>query len=265
VLNRRPQVADLLRPRSWLRFKTGRLLSTLGLVAVSSEVVDAARKDDRRGDNQGRNSDDAESNRDARHEKNQTERGSDRESDRKASEEDQDTGGKSGKSAENDQDKSRGENDDKSNHDGSDSGKSGGDSQRQNAGSKSNSSESSAEENDSHQHGGRHVRDFEQRADAPADDVPNATDATPANPNDVIDTVPSTSINDLVVNANDDVIASVSTSGGFAFARSGGVTAVTGPDGASIIQTGDVTTGTRGTTPTEPSDDGGNNNLDFSS
>ena len=68
-----------------------------------------------------------------------------------------------------------------------------------------------------------------------------------------------------MVEANDDVIATVSTSGGFAFARSGDVIAVTGPDGASIIQTGDVTTGTRGTTPPEPSDDGGNNDLDFSS
>jgi hypothetical protein len=72
--------------------------------------------------------------------------------------------------------------------------------------------------------------------------------------------VPTTSIADLVVEANDDVIATVSTSGGFAFARSDGVIAVTGPDGATIIQADDATTGT-----TEPSDDGGNNDMDFAS
>ena len=51
-------------------------------------------------------------------------------------------------------------------------------------------------------------------------------------------------------------------SGGFAFARSGDVVAVSGPDGASIIQTGDVNAGTNGTNPAEPSPDGGNNNVD---
>jgi hypothetical protein len=67
------------------------------------------------------------------------------------------------------------------------------------------------------------------------------------------------------VEANDDVVATVSASGGFAFARSDGVIAVTGPDGATIIQTDDVTTGTNGTDPSEPSDDGGNNDMDFTS
>jgi hypothetical protein len=95
--------------------------------------------------------------------------------------------------------------------------------------------------------------------------VPDATTVTPANPNVVIDDIPDTSINDLVVQGNEDVIATVSTSGGFAFARSGDVVAVTGPDGASIIQTGDETTGTNGTDPTEPPADGGNNDVDFAS
>jgi hypothetical protein len=93
--------------------------------------------------------------------------------------------------------------------------------------------------------------------------VPDVTTVTPANPNVFIDDFPDTSINDLVVEGNDHVLASVSTSGGFAFARSGDVVAVSGPDGASIIQTGDVTAGTSGTRPVEPPDDGGNNTGDF--
>jgi hypothetical protein len=88
---------------------------------------------------------------------------------------------------------------------------------------------------------------------------------TPANPNVVIDDIPRSPIADLVVDANDDVLASVSTSGGFAFARSGDVIAISGPDGASIVQTGDVNTGTTGTNPAAPSDDGGNNDADFAS
>jgi hypothetical protein len=68
----------------------------------------------------------------------------------------------------------------------------------------------------------------------------------------------------LVVDANDDVLASVSTSGGFAFARSGDVIAVSGPDGASIVHTGDVNTGTTGASPADPSD-GGNNDVEFAS
>jgi hypothetical protein len=80
-----------------------------------------------------------------------------------------------------------------------------------------------------------------------------------------MDHVPSTSVNDLLVQGNDHVIASVSTSGGFAFARSGDVVAVSGPDGASIIQTGDVNAGTNGTNPAEPSPDGGNNDTSFAS
>jgi hypothetical protein len=92
--------------------------------------------------------------------------------------------------------------------------------------------------------------------------VPDSSSATPANPNVAVEDVPNTSPNDLLVQANDNVVANVSTSGGFAFARSGDVTAISGPDGASIVQNG---TGTTGTSPTEPSSDGGNNNTDFAS
>jgi hypothetical protein len=80
-----------------------------------------------------------------------------------------------------------------------------------------------------------------------------------------IDHLPDTSPNDLIVQGNDNVLASVSSSGGFAFARSGDVIAVSGPDGASIIQSGNVNTGTSGTTPAAPSDGGGNNDVGFAS
>jgi len=72
---------------------------------------------------------------------------------------------------------------------------------------------------------------------------------------------------DLVVQSNPDVIAQTSAKGGFAFARSGNVTAVSGPDGAKIIQNG-PTTGTEVTpvpSPTTPGTEGGNNNVGFES
>jgi hypothetical protein len=270
VLDRRPQIANVLRSGSWLRSHTGRLLSGLGLVAISPELSDAARKGDRQDDNQVRKNDDTGNNRNDRDEKNQEERDSSHQNDRKANAEDHNTGDKSGTTEKQNQNESRSENDDKRNQDGSESGKSLDDSQRQNADSLSKSSGTSGEDDDSHHHTTRHVQEFEQQADTAAvDDVPDSIDTTPANPNDVIDNVidnvPSTSISDLVVNANDDVIAS--TGGGFAFARSGDVIAISGPDGASIVQTGNVTTGTNGTSPApvEPSPDGGDNNMDFSS
>ena len=60
-------------------------MSGLGLVAISPEIADAARKGDRRGGDQGRNNDGAEKNRDDREEKNQNERKSDNDNDRTAS------------------------------------------------------------------------------------------------------------------------------------------------------------------------------------
>ena len=197
--------------------------------------------------------------------RNQDERGSDRGNDRKASTEDGDSSDKSDKSGKRDRDETRSQDDESSEQGGSDSGKNRGESRRGDDDSDSSSRNSSSADDDSSQESGRRVREFEQQADEPADDTPAPTTVTPANPNVVVDDIPGTSIADLVVEANDDVIATVSTSGGFAFARSGDVIAVTGPDGATIIQTGDVTSGTSGTNPPEPSDDGGNNDLDFSS
>jgi hypothetical protein len=239
-------------------------MSGLGLAAILPRTAAAARKGERRADNDESKNGDGGENRDDRDHRNQNERGSDRGNDRKASSEDADSGDKSAKSEKRDRNESRSQDDESSEQGGSDSGKNRGESRRGEDHPDSSSRNSSADD-DSDQEGGRRVREFEQQADEPTDDTPALTTVTPANPNVVIDDIPGTSIADLVVEANDDVIATVSASGGFAFARSGDVIAVTGPDGATIIQTGDVTTGTRGTNPPEPSDDGGNNDLDFSS
>lgn len=240
-------------------------MTGLGLAAIPPRAADAARKGERRADNDERKNDDGGGNRNDQEHKNQNERGSDRGNDRNASTEDTKSSDKSDKSGKRDRNETRNQDDESSEQSGSDSGKNRGESRRGDDDSDSSSRNSSSVDDDSSQGSGRRVREFEQRADEPADDTPVQTTVTPANPNVVVDDIPGTSIADLVVEANDDVIATVSTSGGFAFARSGDVIAVTGPDGATIIQTGDVTTGTRGTIPPEPSDDGGNNDLDFSS
>lgn len=259
MLNHRRQIAEFLKSGSWLRSETGRLLSGLGLAgAISPQIAEAERKGRRRADNQERKNDDAGDNRDDREQGTQKERSSDQRNDN-ASAEDRASGDDSGKSGKRSRDESRREEDHRSEQSASDNGKTRSESSRRDADSDSSSRDKSSANDDSSVDGGR-VREFEQQANEPVEDTPAVTTVTPANPNIVIDDIPTTSIADLVVEANDDVIATVSASGGFAFARSGDVIAVTGPDGASIIQTGDVSTD-----PTEPSDDGGNNDLDFSS
>jgi len=237
-----------------MRFRTGRLLAALGLAAFSSEVAGAARKS-------GKHNDDARGNSDDRAEKTRDERESDRKDDSEVGAQSKDAESESGK---HDRKQERTSNEESNDQNESDGAKDGGDSSRRDGDSDSTSRGDSSASADAHR-GDRSVRDFAQRADEPLDDVPDATTSTPPNPNVVVDDIPDTSINDLVVQGNEDVIATVSTSGGFAFARSGDVVAVTGPEGASIIQTGDVTTGTNGTAPTEPPADGGNNNVDFAS
>jgi len=246
-----------------MRSRTGRVLAALGLVSLAPELT-AARRNERGDDSQGRDHAKAQ---DDSEEKTEDEQESDRKNDSKASD-------KSGESGRHDRNQERSANGEKSDQDGSDGDKSRGDSQRRNAESESTSEKNTSAGDSSHHHGHRHVWSFEQKAGATdggsptnstSDNVPNATTATPANPNVAIDDIPDTSPNDLVVQGNDDVIATVSTNGGFAFARSGDVVAVTGPDGASIIRTGGETTGTNGTNPSEPSPDGGNNNVDFAS
>ncbi len=237
-----------------MRFRTGRLLAALGLTAFSSEVAEAARKS-------GRRNDDARGNSDDHAEKTPDEQESNGKNDSKDGAENKDAESESGKQ---DRKQERTSNEESNDQNGSNGAKDRGESSRRNGDSDSASrGDSSAD--DSPQ-GDRSVRELAQKkADEPLDDVPDAP-STPANPNVVVDDIPDTSINDLVVQGNEDVIATVSTSGGFAFARSGDVVAVTGPDGASIIQTGDVTTGTNGTAPADPPADGGNNNdVDFAS
>jgi hypothetical protein len=265
VLNHRRKIAELLGSGPWLRSRTGRVLSGLVLAVGSPRIADAERIGGRRSDNQDRKNDDAKNNRETSEESNQSKSDSGQRNDGKASAETRDSGAKSDNSGKRDRNESTNENSETREQRVTDSGRSRGESRR-NSESDSDSSQTSVADHDSHQHAGRRFREFEQRADgAPASDVPDATSATPANPNVVIEDIPSSPIADLVVDANDDVIASVSTSGGFAFARSGDVIAVSGPDGASIIQTGDVNTGTTGTSPTEPSADGGNNDVGFTS
>ena len=263
--DRRQQIADLLRSGTSLRYQATRVMTGLGLAAIPPLTADAARKGERRADSDERTNDEGGGNRNDQEHKNQNDQGSDRGNDRNASTEDGKSSDKSDKSEKRDRNETRNQDEESSEQGGSDGGKNRGESRRSDDDSDSSSRGSSSADEDSSQESGRRVREFEQQADEPAGDTPAQTTVTPANPNVVVDDIPTTSIADLVVEANDDVIATVSTSGGFAFARSGDVIAVTGPDGASIIQTGDVTTGTRGTTPPEPSDDGGNNDLDFSS
>lgn len=265
MLNHRPKIIELLSSGSRLRSHTGRVLSGLVLAVTSPQVADAARTREGRADNQDRKNDDARNNRDTSEEGNQKETEPDQRNDGKATAETSDSSAKSDKSGKRDRDESTDDNDESRQQSAADGGTTRGESRRK-SDSDSDSNKTSAEDDDSQQQAGRRFREFEQRADdVPADVVPDATRVTPANPNVVIDDIPSSPIADLVVDANDDVLASVSTSGGFAFARSGDVIAVSGPDGASIIQTGDVSAGTSGTSPVEPPDDGGNNDVDFAS
>jgi hypothetical protein len=269
VLNRKGQIAGLISSGARLRSQTGRVLSGLVLAVTTPHIANAALEGERRADNQDRKHDDPRNGRDTSEKNNQSEKESDERNDGKASAETRDSSAESDNSDKRVRKESTNENDESREQRATDSEKSRGDSGR-NGRSDSNSSESSAEGGDPHHHGERHVLSFEQRAneltgESPPRNAPDATSATPANPNVVIDDVPDTSIGDLVVQANDNVLASVSSSGGFAFARSGDVIAVSGPDGASIVHIGDVSTGTSGTRPTEPSDDGGNNDVGFTS
>jgi hypothetical protein len=232
-------------------------MTALGLLSISPEVASAGRRSQRRNDNQGRNSDEAESNPDGGSEKTAKEQEPDAKNASTAGVEGEDTSENSGKSGKHERNQQQTAGDERVDQNGRDAGKSRDNSSRRNDDSNSSSSETSGADGESHR-GGRQDREFAQQADPALDDSPRE-----ANPNVFIDDVPETTIADLVVEANDDVLASVSSRGGFAFARSGDVIAMTGPDGATIVQTGDVSTGTRGTDPVEPPDDGGNNDPVF--
>jgi hypothetical protein len=267
VLNGLLPLADIRKSRSWLRSQPGRLLSGLGLATGFPLAADAARKGDRRGVNEDQE-DDAKGNRNDGGDAGSS--GKDKNAD--AQSEDKNSGEKESKGDENrssdksDRDSSRDEGD----GGGRDKTEAESDRQaarRQDAATESDESpRKNSDGGESDHGGGRRSHEFEQRADdAVVEDEPAATIVAPIlNPNVVITDTPQISDVDLVVDANPDVIASVSASGGFAFARSGDVTAVTGPDGASIIRSGEDAPATT-TDRVEPSDDGGNNDLDFSS
>ena len=100
------------------------------------------------------------------------------------------------------------------------------------------------------------VRAVEQRAE----DVVVVDEPAPTS-------IPDAPMADLLVEENSGVIAGVSRSGAYAFSRSGDVTAISGPYGASVTS-GDVTAisgpyGAYLVGPDEPSTDGGNNDPDF--
>lgn len=260
-----------------MRSKTGQAMSALILGAIAPGIADAARKGEHRAENQKPKTDDAGNNRDTSEERNQSDSVSDKRNDAQASAQSGDTGEKSDNSGKLPGNQRSSGNDGSRDQRETDSGKTRGNSGHN---ADSDSKNDSTEDNDSHQHGGWRALGFAQKAsdstgDSPADSSPadssspntisDATTVTAANPNVAIDDLPDTSLTDLVVQGNDHVLASVSTSGGFAFARSGDVIAVSGPDGASIVQSGDVNTGTSGTNPATPSDGGGNNDVGFAS
>ena len=211
MLSRGPAIANILRSGAGVRSRTGRLLSALGLVAIAPEIAAAARRSDRRSDNHGQTNDEAQGNEDDGAKQTQDEQGSDRKSDSKASAEDHNTGDKSGNSGKHDRNQHQSANDERSDQNGSDSGNGRGDSGRRDADSNSTSDESSSGNDDSHHHSGRHVHDFAQKdknsstdststdstldrirpTDSTPNHVPDTTTATPANPNVVMDHVPS--------------------------------------------------------------------------
>ena len=141
------------------------------------------------------------------------------------------------------------------------------------------STEASDTDQDGESGGGRRGSDdsaeLEQRNNNSGDNLddtptptPTPAPAPPTNPNVAIPDTSGTEPDDveLIVQSNPDVIAQTSASGGFAFAQSGGVTAISGPDGAKIIQTGTETVApTPAPVPSQPSPDGGDNNTDFTS
>jgi hypothetical protein len=268
MLSRRPQIVDVLKSGTGIRSRTSRLLAALGFVAISPEIADAARRNGRRNGNQGRNNDEAQSNQDARADKTQTEQESDGKNGSKASAQGEDTGEKSGKAGKHNRNEGQTGSDESSDQSRSGDEKSSGDTKQRSSDSSSSSDETSTADETSHHHGGRRIQEFAQGADGPTHDASvdhalHQSSANLADPGVFLDHVPDASIADVVAQSSDDVVAGVSSSGGFAFARSGDVIAVSGPDGASIVQSGDVIAGTRGTSPVEPPDDGGNNNPDY--
>ena len=100
-------------------------------------------------------------------------------------------------------------------------------------------------------------------------DEPTRTAVLPTNPTVGFTDIPDASGVNLLFDATPNLIAGLSRSGGVAFYRSGDMTAISGPYGASLTS-GDVRAISRPNGAflfglDEPSADGGNNDPDFTS
>lgn len=261
--------------------KLGQIAPGLGFGALSMQAVEAARKKNRGNRDEEAKQDDPEQGQSEK----QDESGKSGSSKERGANDEEKTNASSKRDDSRDEQRGRDKNSDGSN-DGSANDGARGESKRQAArqqeadsgdsGKARRSDGKSDSKNEDEQgqgsgDGQRRSHDLEQRNGNQPDDVPEdePTDTPPpvsTNPNVSITDVPSLDDAELLVEANPDVIASVSSRGGFAFARSGDVTVVSGPDGPTIIRTGAVDTGTDTAPPVdeEPLDDGGNNgDTDF--
>jgi hypothetical protein len=275
--------------KTWISGHLAQLVTGLGVAAAFPEAADAARKnarakakDERQDEKSGKNED--EESRKSRQQAEESEPEDD-ESDKKRDKTDKndaeaESEGKRAKKSESEasEDESdRGEKRQRNKSDDAEDEDNSGGGRRQ--ATKRQDAEDSESEDDNGG-GGRRSRDLEQnggrnRDDEPVDDEPiedvDEPVAPPAtvpatNPNVSIGDIPDDDDLELVVQGGTDVIAGVSTSGGFAFARSGDVTAISGPDGAQIVLNGDIDEILEPIPEVEePTEDGGNNDLGFTS
>ena len=266
MLNPRAKLAGVLGIRSGLRGRMTRLLAAVGVASLSPEITFAARRGTRRDRAQDTTEETAKESSSDGAGKTRNDKGAGRNEESAAATEDTSTSDKSAKSRKEIRNEEQAARDQTQGQNETDTVRRG-DSQRRKTDSDSSAGDDSSDDGSGHE--GRHrVRRFEQQADDPAnaqaaERIPDATSVTTAHPDVLIERPPEGSIYDLSAYGTDEVVASLGRNGGFAFARSGEVIAVTGPDGASIARSGDVIAETRGTVPYEPPDDGGNNNPDF--
>ncbi len=273
----RLSLASWRKARSWIQSWSGRLVSGFGLAMVSPEIT-SARKNGRRVDEQRAKDSkqgDSESNtkkqQDADQESDKQNRDKNTSSEADSQVEAQSAEIKSEKRARRDERQAEEET-------ATDESAGGGSrrvSRRQEADSSSNENpNTSADEGTT-----RHSKDFAQYRNRTEEQEAEASVENPVTPGQIATSNPNVLLDDLlldagafnvgsVVEGNGDVVANVSPGGGFAFARSGNVVAISGPDGATILHTDDpdyrVSTNTAPRA-TEPSPDGGNNDVDFTS
>lgn len=252
VNNRRPLLAPWREAGRSLLSQSRRLLSGVGLAAASPQITLGARKYDRRDDDERAKDDEREKRRDEDQgdNKNDETKAERQESDEQAARQER----REERAADEDDVKSESKGDDNRSV-----------SRRQDSDSDANDDAPGGRDGGSRELA-QSSRDDDPADDEPAADPPVTAPVAPANPNVAVDAIPDLSEAELVIESNPDVIASVSSSGGFAFARSGNVIAVSGPDGARIIQADDPeAVADPDPEPVDPGDDGGNNDMDFSS